>query len=62
MDKNDREHDNKRQKTQGRFVRSPSVHPEWRIRPDERHGTTFHPHIRHIPKRNGFEFIEVPLA
>ena len=52
-DKNDNEQDKKRQKTQGRFVRSPSVHPEWRIRPDERYGTTFHPHIRHIPKRHG---------
>ena len=49
----DREQDNKRQKTQGRFVRSPSVHPEWRIRPDECYGTTFHPNIRHIPHRDG---------
>ena len=47
------ERGNKRQKTQGQFVRNTNVYPEWRIRPDERYGTVFHPNTRHIPKKNG---------
>ena len=50
-DKWEREH--KRQRTQGTFIRNANVYPEWRIRPDERYGTVFHPHTRHIPKKNG---------
>ena len=53
---NNKERDNKRQKIQCRFVRNPLVHPEWHIRPDERYGTAFHPHIHHIPKKMAYPF------